>query len=99
MEPEKLLNTFLALVFVLALMGLLALAAKKLGLANATRTRAGKRLKVVEVLPLDGKRRAMILQCDDKQHLVILSQNGETVISKDLEIKTEKLEDSDKPFE
>lgn len=97
METEKLINTFVALIFVLALMGLLALAAKKLGLGNAAKNRAGKRLKVVEVLPLDSKRRAMILQCDEKQHLVILSQNGETVVEKEIPVPTE-IKDV-KPFE
>lgn len=96
MELEQLLNTFLALVFVLALMGLLALAAKQLGLNNP-KNRKGKRLKIVETLMLDGKHKAVILQCDDKQHLVILSQNGDTVIDKEIPVP-EDAKDV-KPFE
>ena len=99
MEVEKLINTFLALVFVLALMGILAIAAKKMGLNNTGRNRAGKRLKVVETLSLDSKRRAMILQCDEKQHLVILSQNGETVVDNEIPVPDEPKEKDVKPFE
>ncbi|MCB9964339.1 MAG: flagellar biosynthetic protein FliO [Rhodospirillales bacterium] len=80
MNTEHILNTFLALIFVLALMGLLALLAKKLNLGQIGGQSRTKRLKIVEVLMLDAKHRAVILQRDDKQHLVILSHNGDTVI-------------------
>ncbi len=70
-----------ALVFVLALMGLLAFALRRLGLAGpaliGSKTR---RLRLVEVLPLDSRRRAILLERDKKQHLVILGPGGETVV-------------------
>ncbi len=96
MEAEKIINMLLALVFVVALMGLLALLAKKFGLNNVKGAQ-GKRLKILESLAIDSKHRAVILQCDQKQHLVILSQNGETVIDKEIPVSTE-LKDV-KPFE
>lgn len=96
MEAEKLINTFLALIFVVALMGLLALLAKKFGLNNSKGAQ-GKRLKILETLAIDSKRRAVILQCDEKQHLVILSQNGQTVVDKEIPLPIEKKDV--KPFE
>lgn len=70
-----------ALVFVLALMGGLALTLKRLGLTQGGSAAPGKRrLKVVETLPLDARRRAMILRRDGTEHLVILGPNGETVV-------------------
>ena len=46
-----------------------------------------RRLKVVEALPLDARRRLVLLQRDNKQHLVILGPNGETVIETDIKPK------------
>lgn len=74
-----------SLAFVMALMGGLALLVRKLGLAeNARLSGPAKRLKVVEALPLDPRRRAVLLRCDDKEHLVILGPNGETVVKTDI---------------
>ncbi len=72
-----------ALVFVLGLMGALALALKKMGLSGVIERHtpgAKKRLRIVEALPIDGRRRIVLLQRDDTQHLVILGASGETVI-------------------
>lgn len=80
-EFPALLKMVLALIFVLGLMGLLTLALKKLGLAGPVPV-AGKkaRLKLIEIIPLDQRRRLAIIQRDDKQHLVILGANSETVV-------------------
>lgn len=70
-----------ALLLVLALMlGLSAVmrrvnAGAGLGLNNQKR-----RLKIVEVLPIGARHRAVILKRDDVEHLVILSSTGETVV-------------------
>lgn len=83
---QQLLQLVLALALVVALMGGLAYLLKRLGLGTVSPTvpKAKKRLKIVESQPLDARRRLVILQCDDKQHLVILGQNGETVIQRDI---------------
>ncbi len=74
-----------ALAFVLALMGGLALVMKKIGLGQAGLAgRGDKRLKLVEVMPIDARRKAVILQCDDEQHLVILGPTGDTVIKNNI---------------
>lgn len=71
----------LALGFVVALMGGLALILKKMGLAGAeAEAPSSKRLKLLERLPLDARRQLVLLSRDDQQHLVILSAQGETVI-------------------
>lgn len=74
-----------ALIFVLGLMGGLTLILKKLGYNQAPVTKGGeKRLSVSEILPLDQRRRLAIIKCGPKEHLVILGQNGETVIDRDI---------------
>ena len=63
-------------------MSLLAFLIKKLGLAGAQPvTKSEQRnLSVIETLPLDTRRRAVILRNDDKEHLIILGVSGETLI-------------------
>ena len=85
-----LVRVFLALAFIVALMGGLAFVMKRLGLSDIPTAPKGekKRLKLVESLVLDRSRRLVIIQRDDKQHLVILGPNSETVIEQN--IKTAK---------
>ncbi len=64
----------LALIFVLGLIGCLAWAARRFGLAGRLTPNTGKarRLSVVEVMPLDARRRLVLLRRDDTEHLVLL---------------------------
>lgn len=83
MELSEYFRFVLALAFVLGLIGLLALVAKRYGpgMARSAMTKGRKkRLKLVEVMVLDGKRRAIIFRRDDVEHLVILGPNSETVV-------------------
>ena len=84
MEPDfltQILRLVAALGFVLALMGLLAYAIKKLGLGvPAVPNTKNRRLQVIESLPLDARRRAVLLKRDDQVHLVILGASSETVV-------------------
>lgn len=87
MEPDvlhsltDLVRMLLALGFVLALMGGLAYGLKRLGLAGPVNIPGKKtRLRIVESLPLDARRRLVLIQRDTIQHLVILGASGETVI-------------------
>ncbi len=80
-ELPALFKMIAALVFVLGLMGGLTLILRKLGLSGHIGAASGKaRLKVVESIPLDNRRRLALIQRDDAQHLVIFGPNGETVI-------------------
>jgi len=80
-DLNQLFKALAALVFVLGLMGGLALLLKRLGLSGALPVKNGdKRLKIIEVLPMDGRRKLTIIQRDDVQHLILLGANEETVI-------------------
>lgn len=87
---------FLALGFVLGLMAGLVYLLKRMGLAGAMGNIPGKkaRLKLLETLPLDARRRLVLIQRDDIQHLVILGANGETVVETGIE--SEKSQDHER---
>jgi flagellar protein FliO/FliZ len=53
---------------IVALLLLLARGARRLGLAPAE----GRRLKVEEVLPLDPRRRLVIVRCDGREALLLI---------------------------
>jgi flagellar protein FliO/FliZ len=82
MDAFHFLQYGLALVFVLALIGTAALAARRLGLARALPSAGRRRLGVLEMLPLDAKRRLVLLRRDGIEHLVILGPTGETVVER-----------------
>lgn len=79
-----------SLIAVLGMIGIFAVLGPRL-MARAG-TLGGKlsmrktapRLKIVETLSLDTKRRLAIIQCDDREHLIILSGQSETVIDSNL---------------
>lgn len=80
MEYEQLFTMILALVIVLALMGLLAMLLKHLNQGKGMGRGKKRRLQIIEVLPIDPKHKAVLIQRDHQQHLVILSSNGDTVL-------------------
>lgn len=83
MDLDLILRFLLALLFVLALIGLFAWAARRFGLtgrlggAVAGRSR---RLRVVEVAPLDPKTRLVLLRRDEVEHLVLIGPGGGMVV-------------------
>lgn len=79
------LRFVMAFVFVIGLMGGFYLILKKLNLGMTQPSSGKRRLRIVESLMLDSRHRAVILQRDDKEHLVILSPTGETVIETRIE--------------
>ncbi len=72
----------LALVFVLALIGVLGAIARRLGFGGvrAAKGASGRRIIIVEVRPLDAKRKLILLRRDQMEHLIIVGPAGETVI-------------------
>lgn len=78
----------LAMAIVLALMGGLSLLLKKLGLSAVANVKSGdkRRLKIIESLPLDARRRLVILRADDREHLVILGATDEIVIESNIPV-------------
>lgn len=89
MDPAQTFKMLLALVFVVALMGALTLILKKLGVQGQALSTGKKRLKIIEILPLDARRRLALVQRDDVQHLVILGASGETVLETNIKPKPE----------
>ncbi len=85
-EMPQIMRLIIALIIVLGLMGGLAFIIKKLGLSADTtfKTNNKRRLKLIESLPLDTRRRMAIVECDGVQHFIILGMNGETVVQNNL---------------
>ncbi len=74
-----------ALVFVLGLIGIIALLARRLVPGARTVNRGKKRrLALIEVLPLDAKRRLVLVRRDDTEHLIVLSPNGDVVVERNI---------------
>lgn len=72
----------MALAFVLALMGLFALAAKRAGWGNLPGARGrGRRLSVIEIRPIDTRHKLVLVRCDAAEHLLLLGPEGQTVIA------------------
>jgi len=72
----------IALVFVLALIGLIAWLARRFGVGRvAVRARgAARRLEIIEMTAIDAKRRLVLLRRDRFEHLVLLGANSELLI-------------------
>ncbi len=88
MDLEGYIRFAVALVVVLGLIGLLALLAKRFGMVPRVTiggTRGAKRVNIVDVTNIDGKRRLILVRRDDTEHLILLGVNGETVIESVIE--------------
>lgn len=73
----------LALAFVVALIAAAAWIARRLGFGSRLATSGGKRrLAIIEVLPLDAKRRLVLLRRDETEHLILLGQQNDLVIER-----------------
>lgn len=82
MEFTTYFRFLVALLFVLALIGLLAWAARRFGFLRGTvRPLSGKRrLEVVEIAPVDSKRRLLLVRRDQTEHLVLLGTTTDIVL-------------------
>ena len=81
MEVLDWARALFALIATLALIGLAAYGARRLGMLQAGGANAPRRLKVSESLMLDPRRRMVIVRCDGKEHLLLLSAAGDIVVS------------------
>ena len=86
MELSAYFRFVAALLFVLGIIGVFALLARRFvpGARNINRRGVKRRLSVVEVVPVDAKRRLVLLKRDDTEHLVMLGPNGDTVIERNI---------------
>lgn len=87
-DPISFSRFLLASGTVIALIMLLAWGLKlfnEKGLARLLPgTAAQRRMKHLETLPLDARRRLVIVQCDDRQYLVLLGVNQDLVLDANL---------------
>jgi flagellar protein FliO/FliZ len=87
-DPESIswLRFLLATTTVIGLMGLLAWGLKFTAARGwiAAKPLSSHRLKIIESLPLDARRRLVIIQCDRAQHLLLLGLNDDRVIASNL---------------
>lgn len=82
MEFSGYLRFIFALLFVLGLIGGLTVLARRFGFGFPSGARTGnrRRLRVLEALSLDGKRRLVLFQRDDAEYMVLLGAASETLI-------------------
>jgi flagellar protein FliO/FliZ len=85
----------LALLFVLGLIGLGAVLLRRFGPGGLAYGRArggaGRRLHLIETLPLDARHRLVLLRRDDKEHLVLLGHDSDTLIEAGLDVADDPL--------
>ncbi len=82
----------LALIFVIGLIGLLTLLARRFGFgairlspAFMGKGRNGKsRLAVVEATSIDARRRLVLVRRDDTEHLILIGATSELVVERDI---------------
>ena len=73
----------LALVAVVALIAVLAWAARRFGLAGRFAAPSGRRrLGIVETAAIDGKRRLVLVRRDETEHLVLVGAEGALLIER-----------------
>ncbi|MDB2415372.1 hypothetical protein N9W34_06335 [Rickettsiales bacterium] len=83
------LKAVLALIFVLGLIGIIAVIIKKLSIHNGfVSTKKDRRLNIIETLPIDQRNKFVLLRRDDAEHLVMIGYNSSYII--ETNIKTKK---------
>ena len=82
MDGVAFLRFLAAFLFVLALIGGCVWAIRRFGLVAhiGGKAKPGQRLQLVDVLPIDARRRAVLIRRDDVEHLVILGEKEVTLI-------------------
>jgi flagellar protein FliO/FliZ len=69
-----------ALVFVLGLIGVFAWLLRRFGPPARFRVPGRHRLSIVEIAPIDARRRLVLLRRDDTEHLILLGQTQDLLI-------------------
>lgn len=82
MDLDQYIRFLMALLFVVALIMVVAWVLRRAGMAGGRVRGRGRqrRLSVVEALPIDAKRRLVLVRRDDREHLILLSANGDLLL-------------------
>lgn len=80
MDLADYLRFALALLFVLGLIGLLAWLVRRYRPSGGLRPDGRRRLAMLETLPLDARRRLVLVRRDDVLHLLLLGEDGNRLI-------------------
>lgn len=82
------IKVFAALLLVLSLMGGLAIILRRLGLTQkiGAGIKGEKQLQIIEALPIDPRRRLILVQRGTKRHLVLTGPNGDTLVERDIAV-------------
>ena len=81
MDLDTYFKFVLALVFVLGLIAALAWTARRFGLGGKLAPNTGRRrLSVSEVMPLDARRKLVLLRRDGTEHLVLLGAGPDLLL-------------------
>ncbi|WP_051609854.1 FliO/MopB family protein [Terasakiella pusilla] len=85
MEIADYLRFVFALAFVIAMIGILAFMAKRYGLGYRNGPRSTKRrLSISEIMPIDNKRRLVLVKRDDKEHLIVIGGTTDLVVEQNI---------------
>lgn len=80
-SSEMYLKVIFAFAFVVGLMFAFSWLLRRLGLATpGLNVGAKRRLKVVEYLPIDNRRRLVLVRRDDREHLIVIGGQGGDVL-------------------
>ncbi len=90
MDLSQYIQLGVALICVLAMMWLLSFVLRKINNAQSGISGKNNRIAIVEQRMIDAKNKVAIIRCDGKDHLVIIGQNGHTVIKGDMNIPSER---------
>lgn len=86
-----------ALAFVLALILAVAWAFRRFGRGSVRAPRRGmpyrRRLAVVEAIALDTRRKLVLVRRDDREHLLIIGAQGETVVETGIPVAADEVDE------
>jgi len=80
MDVVDFFRYFAALLLVLGLIGAAGLATRKFGLPGLAKPAKSRRIEIVESLMLSPRQRLVIVRRDGVEHLVLIGQNGASVL-------------------
>lgn len=93
LDMGMVVKSFFAFTFVMSLMFLLSWALKRFGFPGKSILPGNKRrLKVIEQMPIDQRRKLVLVRRDDKEHLLVIGPGGETVVESGIPLENNIVE-------